>query len=269
MVFPVFAEEILLELAGADKLVYVGHAYMENSKAYTPTMELVKTKPGSNWQNCSEEELLALKPDLVILDEEMVNCYADIFPKMTQANIPFGFLSSPQSVEEIGAAILQLGQLVGEEQKANQMIEALALELDAIHALVETCSPAAPVSVAYYSGEEAFCDRDAALFEAIAERVGVSAVPSPSSAAPDKRQDVDILFFQPFDLDTDGSLLDAGDDCVLSSRNTIVSDTAVADTSAVRTQRIYPLSLYHSQHVVQSIKALFFYVYPGMPIQND
>ena len=60
VVFPVWAEEILLELVDTDCIVWVGHPYLEEAETYWPTMKDTKEICGSIWQETDDSEICLL-----------------------------------------------------------------------------------------------------------------------------------------------------------------------------------------------------------------
>ncbi len=122
VVFPLFAEEMLLEMGGPGRIVYVGHEYYENGETYSPTMELTKNIPGRYWDMADEEAILALNPDLIVLSRDANLDYAEAFPLLYQANIPLLMLETPKSVDGIRGTLAILGA-ESARRKAAQMAE--------------------------------------------------------------------------------------------------------------------------------------------------
>lgn len=135
VVFPVWAEEILLELVDADSIVWVGHPYLEEAEAYWPTMKDTKEICGSIWQETDDSEILKLSPDLIICSDEFSCDYDSIFPNLSKAEIPVVFMKQPETTSEIIEAILTLGNLTGQDQKATELCKQFQLEVENLAAL--------------------------------------------------------------------------------------------------------------------------------------
>lgn len=257
IVFPLYAEEILLDLIEPDRIVYVGHQNIEDGNAYSPTMPLTQGIPGSNWQNCGEEYLADLNPDLIILDSDLFRDYQEIFPSLAQTNASFLFLDTPTSFDEIKSTILRLGQVVGHEAKAQRLVEKFDAELSAIGDLAQQIPAEKRARVVYYE------EYAPPLLPVIAQAAGVILFsPDEVSDASIACWNPDLICFCPYWLDTDGSLYVAGDDYVASCYSQIITNSALCNVKAIQTQRIFPLSIYESQYAVLSVKTLFAIAYP-------
>lgn len=121
VVFPVWAEEILLELVDTDCIVWVGHPYLEEAETYWPTMKDTKEICGSIWQETDDSEILKLSPDLIICPDELSGDYDAIFPNLSKAEIPVVFMKQPETVSEIIESIFTLGNVTHQEQKATEL----------------------------------------------------------------------------------------------------------------------------------------------------
>lgn len=260
IVFPLYAEEILLDLVEPDRIVYVGHQNIdEDGNAYSPTMHLTQGIPGSTWQNCGEEYLVDLNPDLIILDSDLFRDYQAIFPSLAQTNATFLFLDTPTSFDEIKSTILRLGQVVGHEAKAQRLVEKFDAELSVIGDLVQQIPMEKRARVVYY---EAYASP---LLPVIAQAAGVILFPPDEvSDASIARWNPDMICFCPYGLDTDGSLYVTGDEYVASCYSQIITNPVLCNVKAVQAKRIFPLSIYESQYAALSVKTLFAIAYPDM-----
>lgn len=135
VVFPIWAEEILLELVDIDRLVWVGHPYLEEAEMYWPTMKETKNICGTIWQECDDAEILSLSPDLIVWPYELANDYSAILPNLYEAQIPVAFLKKPDSASEIANTIITLGNITGERQKAAALYNRFQSEVEELAAL--------------------------------------------------------------------------------------------------------------------------------------
>lgn len=101
VVFPLYAEEILFELVEPERIVYVGHRFVESGIGVWPTMEACRNVKGECWQNTSEEEILTLRPDLLIFGAALQDEFDEIFPLLAASGIDTLFLDVPESVDAI------------------------------------------------------------------------------------------------------------------------------------------------------------------------
>ena len=109
VVFPLYAEEILFELVEPERIVYVGHRFVESGIGVWPTMEACRNVKGECWQKTSEEEILTLRPDLLIFGAALQDEFDEIFPLLAASGIDTLFLDVPESVDAIVDAITLLG----------------------------------------------------------------------------------------------------------------------------------------------------------------
>ena len=135
VVFPVWAEEILLELVDTDCIVWVGHPYLEEAETYWPTMKDTKEICGSIWQETDDSEIMKLSPDLIICPDELSGDYDAIFPNLSKAEIPVVFMKQPETVSEIIESIFTLGNVTHQEQKATELCNQFQLEVEKLAAL--------------------------------------------------------------------------------------------------------------------------------------
>lgn len=135
VVFPIWAEEILIELVDTDRIVRVGHPYLEDAEAYWPTMKDTKEICGSMWQETDDLEIVKLSPDLVIWSYELSCDYDAIFPNLAKAQIPVVFMKNPETISDIIDSILALGSITGESQKAIDLCNRFQLDVEKLAAL--------------------------------------------------------------------------------------------------------------------------------------
>ena len=303
VVFPEYAEEILLEMAGTDRVVYVGHEYFELGESYSPTMPLTKDIPGRIWSMSDDEFILSLQPDLVVLDASFREDYegGGLFPNLLKAHIPVVFTVHPEALEGICEVIEQLGNAIGEPERAAEMIGKLRNEMDEISRIVDDLPPSADNSVFYYSnwqtdftwfadyiGLKDVCvnswleDADAEEYDneyeldeedENPEEYGYEDEWEEEEAGPREyyydaeldeiafKSEPAVIFYYPHYIDTDGSILQI-DGYRSHLPDDLMTDPRLAHVPAVINGRIYPLTLYRSQYVVQTLVDMLCYAYP-------
>lgn len=267
VIFPLFAEEILLDMITSERIVYVGHEYREHGEGYSPTMPLTASIPGNIWQNSNEDDILSCRPDLMILSDELEDDYLQdrLFPALSQANIPVLFIHEPATIQEIENTILLLGEAVHEPQKAAEMLAQMKAELNSITEAMQKIPMTARLHAVYYETWQM-------PFPLIAEICRLQSIYAGSSYV--HLDDVliadsnpDIIFFNATCLDTDGSIMTIDDGQYINGRiNYLCMDSTLNQTSAVLNNRVYPIHLHTSQYVVDSIKEIIQYAYPNIVI---
>ncbi len=271
VVFPLFAEEMLLEMVGPGRIVYVGHEYYENGETYSPTMELTKNIQGRYWDMTDEEEILALNPDLIVLNLD----YAKAFPLLYQANIPLLMLETPKSVDGIRGALAILGAEVGAPEKAAQMAEEMDAGLAQIKETVSAIPDAKRVSAVFYEywnseDDDSTCWYRQDSFIMTARAAGVVPLGPDTTdfidlSADDllTQQNPDLITYDYTDYDTDGSVYDITGHRQWLARE-LLGDPALASVTAIRNHALYPIRICESQFIVQSALALARLAYPDL-----
>lgn len=248
VVFPIYAEEVLVELIDLDRIIYVGHEYIEDCESYYPTMSITKYIPGRNWQNCDEYYISQQKPDLLILPDGLQDIYANAFPIMFRQKVPVLFLAQPNSAEEIGNMILLLGNAVGEKEKATDLAEQFLLNMTLLEKKLNQYKNL-QLKVTYYEqGQNAL--------SMLSEQCHFSIYMTDDQYQLMNDQDIcswnpDIIFFDPVNYDTDGSILDADAEYMLQY---ILKDPFLLTTNAVLQKKVFPLHLHYSQFYVDDVK---------------
>lgn len=260
IVFPLYAEEILVDLVGTDRIVYVGHQQIED-ESYSPIIKYVSHIPGANWQNSDECELLQLDPDLIVLDKDLMSDYVEIFPALSQ-RAQFLFVDEPESIDEIKSLIMQIGDAVGERERAHEMVLILESALEDIARLVD--NEHMSKRNAAYVGE--YCP----LWDDVIDAVGIAPLSCEHMCLFDNIEvladwNPDIILFSPYAFDTDGSLLYFGQEYVREVASLISNNPLLTTISAVQDRNLYPLSIHSSHYVVNSIRDLLRYMDNSFP----
>ena len=250
VVFPLYAEEILLSLISPDQIIYVGHKHLDNADSYSPTMSLTEGIAGDIWQNTDEEEIISLCPDLIFLPGELESDYEEIFPELYDAGLPVVFVPSPASIKDIWDNITIIGQAVSEKAKADQLIQHMNEALEN-HGSIEADSS---IKVLYY-------DHWQKAFSIVTRALGVQNLYENNNYVELNDDEIaawnpDIIMYNPACIDTDGTVLGFSDQYSLINANEIISNPALANTSAVRNEQVYPICLHESNYVTENIKDL-------------
>lgn len=263
VVFPLYAEEILLDMIGPERIVYVGHEYWEEGSSYSPTMPLTQDIPGAPWQNSDENFIAKLAPDLLIFSAELEDAYqnGDLFPILHQKNISVLFVSPPTNIQDIELLIHTLGEAVDASKEANRMLQEMDAELLKIEAIVNATSENNTPKVIYYAPWQAeynllseYC-RLNTMFEEKTDYI-------PLNNQQIAEWNPDIILFNPVWLDTDGSILGIDPQYAEDVRLNLLNNSDLANTTAIKEGRVYPINLHSSHYVVHSLWELISYFCP-------
>lgn len=281
VVFPLFAEEMLLEMIGSDRIVYVGHEYFENGEAFSPTMELTKDILGRDLDIVDEELILDLNPDLVILQDGSLFDHTKYFPELYQANIPFLFLSKPKTIEDIRGLLLDLGEIVGAPKKAAQMVEEMEAGLAQITEIVSDIPEEKRARVFHYvyftndyrsEEEKPYTTWYRQNSFVITARAADVIAEGPDTEAwiiggPEERlieANPDIITFDYEEYYTWGSVYDTTGLYHDEFINDLLNNPKLSNVPAIKNKAIYPIRLCESQFVVLSAKELAQFAYPDL-----
>ncbi len=274
VVFPLFAEEMLLEMIEPGRIVYVGHEYWKNGEAYSPTMDLTKHIWGNYLQYSTDEDILDLEPDLVVLWSGLSGDYEMFFPALKQANIAVLFLDAPETIEDIENTLLTLGEMVGAKDMAAQMVRDMDAALAQITQIVASVPEEKRVRVTHFDYSDPECYRPN-NFYIIARAAGVINASGSDTDCIEMNDELlvewnpDLITVNPYYLDTDGSLYEIGDDYVEGSIVYLLNNPSLSCATAIKNRNVHPLSLHKSQFIVQSVKDLAQLAYPHLFAGQD
>jgi ABC-type Fe3+-hydroxamate transport system substrate-binding protein len=273
VVFPLFAEEMLLEMIGSDRIVYVGHEYFENGEAYSPTMELTKGIKGRYWNMTTDEDILEVNPDLIVLGGDFRRDYREVYTEVYQANIPFLFLDTPKTTEDIMNTLVTLGDVVGAPERASQMMRNMEASLERIADIVAGIPKEKRARVTHYKHSDPECFI-ANNFHIIAHTAGVISASGSDTDYMEMNEellvewDPELITVNPYYLESDGSLYDFSVDDAEEKISILLNAPTLSDVTAIRNRNVHPLSLYESQFIVQSIMDLVRLAYPDLFPEN-
>lgn len=259
VVFPLYAEEMLFEMISPDRIVYVGHEYWENAETFSPTMELTKNIPGSAWADSDSQEILDLKPDLIILWEGE--------PGTEYSDVPLLVLKFPTSIEDIKNTMVILGEAVGAPEKAAQMLQGMEDSLTQITKIVSKIPEEKRVHALHYEAWQSKF-RIVARAAGVIDEIGGDENYSEISLEQIAECNPDLITINPFMLDNDDSPWAFGTDYVEESLAYILDDPKLSYVKAVKNHNVHTISLHASQFIVQSVKELAQLAYPDLFPEN-
>ncbi len=254
VVFPIYAEEILLQMVEPTDLIFVGHEYWDNASEYYPTMELTRDIPGRLYTNMDLHDLFTLdrKPTLIIVDDYLQlayeHQYGDI-PEIVNGQVRTVYVKTPGSIKDIIDLFQQLGEAVHAEGQAEKMTVEFMAEYDQICKAFSELDLKQPVTAMYY---EHFQDS----FPLLSEICGLINIYEGMDWVNDERfqeasvLNPDIIFYCPVEFDSDGSILSISQKYSSMCREIIIQEPFLQDTNAAQNDRIYPLFLHQSQYIL-------------------
>lgn len=271
MVFPLFAEEMLLEMIGSDRIVFVGHRYFKNGEAHSPTMEMTKAIPGEVWSDTGIETIVDLNPDLIItLENDPI--------ELAPTSVPVLRINVPQSFQDIKHTLALLGETVGAEDKAKQMIE----QIDGTLLLINNAVSKIPIEErlrTVYCWDGPWRDGGIVYYMILSERFSFVAesaglIPLIAHEPPEGLEVItqeqliewapDLLVIVPISYDTNGAILDVDLEHSRKVISEFINDPKLASVPAIKNRKIYPFRLSQSQFAVQSVIDLLHLAYPNL-----
>ncbi len=269
VVLPLFAEEMLLEMIGPDRIVGVWHEYYENGEAFSPTIALTRNIQGGLTID-NAEGILAVDPDLVILWKADYYHYETLLPTLERANVPFFFMDEPQNFADVKDSLTILGGVVGAPEKASQMVQVVEAGLEELAQIVISIPKNERIRVTNYRD---YYPMD--VYDAIANAAGV--ISDGGTVFNSRHYDYleiddkilsdwnpNLITFLPYDIDSDGSIIDIGKNYVDAYIAYLLEKPGLSTISAIQTRNIHPLCTYNSQYMVQSAMSLARLAYPEL-----
>lgn len=269
VVLPLFAEEMLLEMIGPDRIVGVGHAYHENAEAYTPTMALTKDMQ-HDLDIYYAEGILAVNPDLVLLYEGNLYGYETLLPALEQAGVPFLFMEGPENFGDVVNSLTVLGDIVGAPEKAAQMVQVVEDGLKELKQLVASIPEDERIRATYY------CDYSpSSIFDVIADAANVISDQGivfvsrhydykEISASLLAEWNPNLIVVDPVSMDTDGTILDISKDYFDWYTASFYANPVFSPITAIQNHNVHPLNIYNSQYMLQSAMVLARLAYPDL-----
>lgn len=265
VVLPLFAEEMLLDMIGPNRIVGVGHAYHENGESHSPTMALTKDIKGGLSID-DTEGILGLQPDLVILYAGNYSHYEALLPALEEASIPFLFVDEPEDFEDVKTTLLMLGDAVCAAKRSATMVRQLEISLAQLERLVASIPEEHRVHTAHYS-DMLPIDYLAAPYMAMGSAAGVKVIGVARNTAQLAEWDPDLITVVPVSYDSDGTIYDISSEYSEEMIARLLEESSLSGVKAVKGGRISPLGVHSSQYMVQSAWELAEISYPQLFVE--
>lgn len=269
VVMPIFAEEMLLEMIGPERIVGVWHEYYENGSIYTPTMALTKNmQHGLSIDDA--ESILALAPDLVVLYKGNFYDYTTLLPALEESCIPALFLETPANFNDVISSLTLLGEVVGAREKADEMVIDVETRLRQLAEIVSNIPEKKRMRVTHYQEHYPL-----SVYDVIADAASV--ISDRGTVFKERHSDhleiddqllaewnPDLITITAYSTDTDGSILDIGDQYTDRYSSYLLNDKDLSSVAAIKNRNIHPLGIYTSQYMVKSATDLAKLAYPDL-----
>ncbi|HHV51692.1 MAG TPA: ABC transporter substrate-binding protein [Clostridiales bacterium] len=244
---PVWAAEMAIDLAGTDRIVAVSPWIDDSdvSPLYEKAQEIKERV-----QSKDAEKILALQPDLVLLDT--FNDYdGSLSATLKEAGITVLTLASPVSFEEIADRLDTLSKALFVPEKGQQIIKEMNQRLDAVKQKVEGVEQ--KVKVLFYEDQYSSDGKSTGMlsaygkgstFDAIAQAAGVINVCTAENYSPVSRETVvnewkpDLIVVPGIWYDGKSSVNDKGAGLI----EAIKKDSMLRTLPAIQNNRIIALT---------------------------
>jgi|YNPNPStandDraft_1061719.scaffolds.fasta_scaffold14016_3 iron complex transport system substrate-binding protein len=243
-------DEILLDLVGPERLAGITYLASDASLSNIADRPELAQIPNVVQPNPGPEQIIAMEPDLVL-----VAAFTDaaVIEQLKQAGLPvfvMGFVSSIDSIKE---SILTIGELVGEPEKAQEMVDAMDARLDEITIAIGGVE-GEPPTVLYLSSDGWVAGAGTSLDDIIIRAGGVNAAAdlvdwNQVSEEQIIQMNPDVVILSPFVTDEE-----------------FIDNPVFADLAAIQNGRVYVANDAHmsaaSQYIVLGVEDMAQLLYP-------
>lgn len=210
------------------------------------------------------ETILSLDPDIVLaaswLKQESIQ-------QLRDANILVYCYETPNNIQQQKEVILVLGTVLGEEAKAQSMVEEMEARIGAVAEKVSSIKVEDRLTVLTYNSSELTDGKDS-MFEDVANQAGVINLPSLEGYAfSDEISKEKIIEMNPDILILPSWSYDPEEDPAEFAEQ-IKNDPSFASINAVKNHRVYQMEDKHlvavSQYIVLGVEDLAKIAYPEL-----
>jgi iron complex transport system substrate-binding protein len=243
-------DEILLTLVGPERLI--GVTYLATDPSISNAADLAADV--ANIVEADPEQIIALTPDLVF-----VETFTDpaVIDQIESAGIPVFVVGSLDSIDGVRGNILVLGQLTGDEARAQEMVDEMDAALDAITQALEGAGEA-PLNVLYLAPDGWVAGSATTLDDIIVHAGGVNAAAEAGLESWQQVSEETILTLDP-DVILVSSFMPVDD---------VLTNPVYADLTAVQNGRVYQANDVHlsavSQYIVLGVQDVAAILYPDL-----
>jgi iron complex transport system substrate-binding protein len=243
-------DEILLDLVGPERLVAL--TYLASDEAISNVAGRPELAEVENVVEADAEQILALEPDLVF-----VASYTDpaVLEQLDNSGLPVFVVGFFTSVDAMKDNILTIGKLVGETEKAEEMVAEMDARLDEVAAVIADAG-GEPPRVLYLSNDGWVGGSETTVDDVITRAGGINVA-------------ADLVDWAQVNEET---IIEMDPDVVILSTyvtdGEFIENPAFADLSAIKNGRVYQLIDSHvcavSQYIVLGVEDLARSLYPEL-----
>ncbi len=274
VVLPVWAEEMLLDMVGPKRIA--GVSVWGDQEALSPTAALAK-EVKARVSSDDAEGILALKPDLVVLDTFSAGFDGALVGTLQDAGLTVVCLASPTDFGMVMDTLTQLGEITGEQAKAAEMVGGVRKTLMDIAVKVAQIPDEGRIKVMFY---EDYYDQSGSAgmlcaygpgsaFDAIVAAAGAINVCDAPNYSPVSKEMVvaqwkpEILIVPSAVFDAKGKAKEDGGAAIIEG---IKADATLASVPAVQSGNIFAIADQYrgstSHYMAEAAMALAKLAYP-------
>ena len=269
---PIWAAEMVYGLVDVSRVTAVSK--WSDDPNLSPAVATTKLVP-NRVESKSPEGIIALKPDLVILDT-FSDADGSLTKTLTDAGIPVLVLASPVTLDDVKSTILILAAATGETANGQAMVSAIDDKLKSVSDKIATLTASQRLSVMYYYPDYTNAGmlssyNDATPFGAIAAAAGLTNVcDAPKYSAVSKEKVVKDWKPQVFVTSSLTYLPDFStvDDGGVAAKASILADATLKDVPAVQNGMILSIPDKYmqstSQYMADAVVLLAKAAYPDL-----
>jgi iron complex transport system substrate-binding protein len=243
-------DEILLDLVEPERLVAL--TYLAADEAISNVAGRPELAEVENVVEADAEQILALEPDLVF-----VASFTDpaVLEQLDNSGLPVFVVGFFTSIDAMKDNILTIGKLVGETEKAGEMVAEMDARLDEVAAVIADAG-GEPPRVLYLSNDGWVGGSETTVDDVITRAGGVNVA-------------ADLVDWAQVNEET---IIEMDPDVVILSTyvtdGEFIENPAFADLSAIKNGRVYQLIDSHvcavSQYIVLGVEDLARSLYPEL-----
>lgn len=271
---PVWAAEMLLEMVGPERIAAVSP--WGDDPVLSPAAELAASVP-ARVTSSTPEDILALNPDLVVLDTYSAGFDGALVQTLQDAGLTVLCLNSPTDLIGVMEALTLLGQATGAQEQAAQMLEGMQATLHRVSLALAKLPPESYKTVMFM---EDYYDPNGSTgtlcaygpgstFDAIAQAAGLVNVCDAPNYSPVNKEMVvaqwkpQVIIVPSSTYDAEGKMIDDGGAANIAA---VLADPTLATLQAVQDGMVFAIPDKYrgstSQHMAQAVLELASLLYP-------
>ncbi|MCL2811514.1 MAG: ABC transporter substrate-binding protein [Clostridia bacterium] len=268
---PVWAAEMLLEMVGSERIIAV--SAWGDDPAVSPTSELAAAVP-ERVSSDNAEGILALAPDLVVLDTFSAGFDGGLVRTLEEAGLTVLVMASPTDINTVMYALTMLGEATAAQEQAAQMVADMQGVLATVAIGLSKVPQGGFKTMMFYEGSFEHADMLCAYgpgttLDAIARAAGLINVCDAPNFSPVSKEKI-VAEWKPEVLIVRSSTMDENwvmnDDGGIANIAAVLADPVLAGLPAVQNQMVFAISDRYrdsqSHYIVRAVYELAKLLYP-------